>query len=42
VHGGSTTLAVLDLLGLRLGDTLGDDGGVLVLRFVRNGLVLEE
>jgi hypothetical protein len=31
-HGGSTTLAGIGLLGLGLGDTLGEDGGVLVLR----------
>lgn len=30
-HGGSTTLAELRLLGLGLGDTLGEDGSVLVL-----------
>ena len=31
VHGGSTTLAELRLLGLGLSDTLGEDGSVLVL-----------
>ena len=30
-HGGSTTLTELSLLGLGLGDTLGEDSSVLVL-----------